>query len=111
MRLRATLTATLVFSLLALCDLKEQQPEVPVATDVVNLADLLSEAERVHPALRAEEQVVEARNAHVPQVKTLPDLTVSVRWMGNIWPFSVQRLDPSSYSSRSSAYENPQCLE
>ena len=107
MRLRATLTATIVLSLLAFCDLKAQQPQAPVATDVVNLADLLSEAERVHPAIRAEEQMVEARRAHVPQVKTLPDPTVSVGWMGNIWPFSVQRLDPSSFRGINAMQELP----
>ena len=107
MRLRATLTATIVLSLLAFFDLKAQQLEVPVATDVVNLADLLSEAERVHPAIKAEEQMVEARRAHVPQVKTLPDPTVSVGWMGNIWPFSVQRLDPSSYRGINAMQELP----
>jgi outer membrane protein TolC len=32
----------------------------------------------------------------VPQAKTLPDPTVSVGWVGNITPFSVQEGDPSS---------------
>ena len=72
MKLRATPFATIFLSLLAFCDLKAQLLP-PVATDVVKLEDLLSEAERVHPAIRAEEQMVEARRAHVPQVKTLPD--------------------------------------
>ena len=107
MQIRVALTATIVLSLFAICDLKSQQPEVSTATDVVRLADLLSEAERVHPSIRAEAQMVEARRAHIPQVKTLPDPTVTVGWMGNIWPFGVQRLDSSSYRGISAMQDLP----
>lgn len=107
MQIRVALTATIVLSLFAICDLKSQQPEGSTATDIVKLADLLSEAERVHPSIRAEAQMVEARRAHVPQVKTLPDPTVTVGWMGNIWPLGVQRLDPSSYRGISAMQDLP----
>jgi hypothetical protein len=95
MHFRVALTATIFLSLFAVCDLKARQPGLPAATDVVKLSDSLSEAERVHPSIRAEAQMVEARRAYVPKVKTLPDPTVSVAWMGNNWPFSVQHLPPS----------------
>jgi len=65
--------------------------------DAVRLADLLDEAERVHPAIKAEERMIDSKSARIPQVKSLPDPTVGVGWMGNITPFSVQHLDPSSY--------------
>jgi outer membrane protein TolC len=40
-------------------------------------------------------------------VTALPDPTVGVGWMGNIRPFSVQRLDPSSYRGISAMQELP----
>ncbi len=99
--------ATTFLSVFAVCDLKSQQPGVSAATDVVKLADLLSEAERIHPAIKAEAQMVEARRARIPQVKSLPDPTVTVGWMGNIWPFGVQHLDPSSYRGISAMQDLP----
>ena len=75
--------------------------------EVVRLADLLAEAERVHPAIKAEAQMIESKKARVPQAKALPDPTVGVGWMGNIRPFSVQRLDPSSYRGISAMQEFP----
>ncbi|MBZ5701606.1 MAG: TolC family protein [Acidobacteriia bacterium] len=79
----------------------------PAATESIQLADLVSEAERVHPAIKAEEQMIEAKRARVPQVKSLPDPTVSAGWMGNIRPFSVQHMDPSSYRGISAMQEFP----
>jgi outer membrane protein TolC len=82
---------------------QETQPEArPVA-----LADLLADAELVHPAIKAEAQMIEAKRARVPQVTALPDPTVGVGWMGNIRPFSVQHLDPSSYRGVSAMQEFP----
>jgi outer membrane protein TolC len=63
----------------------------------VTLAELLQEAEAKNPAILAASRRVEALRARVPQAKSLPDPTVSVGWMGNIVPFEVQHLDPSSY--------------
>ena len=82
---------------------QEAQPEVRPVT----LAGLLAEAERVHPAIKAEAQMVESKKARISQVKSLPDLTVGVGWMGNITPFSVQHLDPSSYRGISAMQEIP----
>jgi outer membrane protein TolC len=63
----------------------------------VGLAELVAEAERVHPAIQAESRMIESKRARVSQAKALPDPTVSVGWMGNITPFEVQHLDPSSF--------------
>jgi outer membrane protein TolC len=84
-----------------------QQVQPAGTTEPVKLADLLSEAERVHPAIKSEAAMVQSKKARVPQVKTLPDPTVTVGWMGNITPFSVQHLDPSSYRSISAMQEFP----
>ena len=82
-------------------------PATAPTSDLIQLADLVSEAERVHPAIRAEAQMVESKRARIPQVKALPDPTVRVGWMGNIRPFSVQHLDPSSYRGISAMQEFP----
>lgn len=82
---------------------QEQQAE---ATPV-SLASLLAEAERVHPAIKAEAQMIESKRARIPQVRSLPDPTVGVGWMGNIRPFSVQHLDPSSYRGVTAMQEFP----
>jgi hypothetical protein len=39
----------------------------------VKLADLLTEAERVHPAIKAEAEMAESKRAHVSQAKARPD--------------------------------------
>ena len=75
--------------------------------DVVRLADLLEEAERVHPSIKAEAQMIESKRSRVPQVMSLPDPTVQVGWMGNVRPFSVQHLDPSSYRGINAMQEFP----
>jgi outer membrane protein TolC len=81
--------------------------EAQAAATPVTLASLLAEAEQVHPAIKAEAQMIESKRARVPQVKSLPDPTVGVGWMGNIRPFSVQHLDPSSYRGVSAKQEFP----
>ena len=71
------------------------------------LADLLIEAEHVYPSIRAEAEMIESKKARIPQVKSLPDPTVGVGWLGNIEPFSVQHLDPSSYRGLNAMQEVP----
>lgn len=83
---------------------QEAQNSVTEPT-LVRLSELLTEAERVHPAIKAEAQMIEAKRSRIPQVKSLPDPTVQVGWMGNIRPFSVQHLDPSSYRGISAMQE------
>src|ERR1035438_3959282 len=88
-----------------------QQVEVPVTIQApqadtitqfrgpspVSLEDLVREALQKNPAIHSAKHSVEAQRRRVPQVKTLPDPTAGVSWMGNIRPFSVQTGDPSSY--------------
>jgi outer membrane protein TolC len=82
---------------------QEQQAEGAPVT----LGSLLVEAEQVHPVIKAEAQMIEAKRARIPQVTSLPDPTVGVGWMGNIRPFSVQHLDPSSYRGVTAMQEVP----
>jgi outer membrane protein TolC len=84
-----------------------QHPQSAASQEAVRLADLLDEAERVHPAIKAEARMIDSKSARIPQVKSLPDPTVGVGWMGNITPFSVQHLDPSSYRGISVMQEVP----
>jgi len=107
MRFRAAFIASTLLGLLGAPELIAQQVQPSDATEVVTLADLLEEAENVHPAIKAEASIVKSKSARVPQVKALPDPTVKVGWMGNITPFSVQHLDPSSYRGISAMQELP----
>jgi outer membrane protein, heavy metal efflux system len=107
MRFRNALAASIVFSIFAVSELRAQQGQPSGTQDVVKLSDLLSEAERVYPSIQAEAQMVESKRARIPQAKALPDPTVTVGWMGNIRPFSVQHLDPSSYRGISATQDLP----
>jgi outer membrane protein TolC len=62
----------------------------------VGIDELVSEALKKNPGLQSALRQVEALRHRVPQEKTLPDPTVSIGWVGNITPFSVQQGDPSS---------------
>ena len=106
MKLRSALTVKFLVVFLAVPALGAQETQAP-AQEVVTLPQLLTEAERVHPAIKSEAQMIEAKRSRIPQVKSLPDPTVQVGWMGNIRPFSVQHLDPSSYRSVSAMQEFP----
>ncbi len=61
------------------------------------LDDVVEEALRKNPEAQSALHSVNALKRHVPQVRSLPDPTISVGWAGNIAPFSVQDGDPSSY--------------
>jgi cobalt-zinc-cadmium efflux system outer membrane protein len=63
----------------------------------MSLDALVGEALQKNPGVQSTLRQVEALRHRVPQVKTLPEPTVSVGWAGNITPFSVQHGDPSSY--------------
>ncbi len=106
MRFLAVFVGHLVV-LLTVPALQAQEKQSSPTEEIVRLADLLAEAERVHPALKAESQMIEAKRSRVPQVKSLPDPTVQAGWMGNIRPFSVQQLDSSSYRGISAMLEFP----
>jgi cobalt-zinc-cadmium efflux system outer membrane protein len=74
---------------------------------VLRLDDLVSEALRANPEIRAAELRVEALEARVPQVKALPDPTVSVGWMGRPIPFDSPSSLPMSYRGVSAMQEFP----
>ena len=107
MKLRVGFIASFVFAIFVVPALHAQEVQNVPPPDAVRLADLLEEAERVHPSIKAEAQMVESKRARIPQVKSLPDPTVQMGWMGNIRPFSVQHLDPSSYRGISAMQEFP----
>jgi outer membrane protein TolC len=73
----------------------------------VTLDDLISVAFAQNPAIKSAAERYKAQQARVPQARSLPDPTVSVGWMGNIAPFSVQQNDPSSYRGLTVAEDFP----
>ncbi|MBZ5648393.1 MAG: TolC family protein [Acidobacteriia bacterium] len=73
------------------------QPQL--GNDVLRLEDVVRVAVERNPALQSAAHMVEAQRRRVPQAKALPDPSVSIGWMGNAQPFSVQTGDPSSYRS------------
>ncbi len=76
-------------------------------TGQISLDELVREALSKNPAIQAQAKRVEALRLRVPQAKSLPDPEVSVGWMGNITPFSVQDKDPSSYRGITAMEEFP----
>src|SRR3974377_1988792 len=76
----------------------EQSPEQSnVPPSPVPLDAVVQEALQKNPGVQAAQRQYEALRHRVPQAKSFPDPEVSVGWMGNITPFSVQEGDPSSY--------------
>jgi|SRR5215469_4992257 len=73
----------------------------------VDLDDLVGQALKKNPGVQSALRQVEALRHRVPQAKTLPDPKAAVGWMGNIKPFSVQHLDPSSYRGISAMQDIP----
>lgn len=71
------------------------------------LESLIQEALQKNPGVQSALRQVQAMRHRVPQAKTLPDPTLSVGWAGNIKPFSVQTLDPSSYRGISASQMVP----
>jgi cobalt-zinc-cadmium efflux system outer membrane protein len=72
-----------------------------------DLASLVREALANNSAVQSAFRRVQALRHRVPQAKAWPDPTVSVGWMGNATPFSVQTGDPSSYRGVQAMQELP----
>lgn len=70
------------------------QAQAPPAAS--SLETLIQEAEQHNPGVQSALRQVQALRHRIPQVRTLPDPTVSLGWAGNFTPFSVQKGDPSS---------------
>ena len=97
---RVLLIFALSFAPLAMAGELPQSPtsaEPELNGKVLRLDDVVREALAQNPSIAAANHMVEAQRRRVPQAKALSDPTVTVGWMGNITPFSVQEGDPSSY--------------
>ncbi len=79
----------------------------PAEGGVLALEDVVRSALAKNPAIESAIHSVAAQRARVPQAGALPDPSVSVGWMGNAQPFSVQTGDPSSYRSVSAMQTLP----
>ncbi len=73
----------------------------------LRLDDLVAEALRSNPEIRAAELRVEALRARVPQVKALPDPTVTLGWLGEPIPFDITDNFPPSYRGFSATQAFP----
>jgi cobalt-zinc-cadmium efflux system outer membrane protein len=74
---------------------------------VLQLNQVVEEALRNNPAVQSAFHTAQAERRRVPQAGSLPDPKLSLNWMGNITPFSVQTNDPSSYRGISAMQELP----
>ena len=86
---------------------KQAPDQASAPTPPTFLDSLVQEALQKNPGVQSTLLQVQALRHRVPQAKTLPDPTVSVGWMGNITPFSVQKGDPSSYRGVGAMQEIP----
>lgn len=108
MRVATKFALILILVALAIPAVAQQPPAAPQAsTEPVKLADLLAEAERNHPALKAAAHMVEAKKARVSQARALPDPQVSLGYMGDFAPFKTQQGDPASYRTLGVMQEFP----
>lgn len=96
MRKRIRLVATcLLIGVAAIPEAPAQQR--PPASEPIQLADLLAQVEREHPALRAAARMIEAKRARVAQARAWPDPQLSIGYLGDFTPFKTQANDPASY--------------
>jgi outer membrane protein TolC len=73
----------------------------------VTLQQLIGVALARNPGIKSAMERYQAQRARAPQSRSLPDPMVSVGWMGNITPFSVQQGDPSSYRGVTASQDLP----
>lgn len=76
-------------------------------TAVLQLEDTVREALHNNPALQSALHTAQAERRRVSQASSFPDPKLSVNWMGDITPFSVQTNDPSSYRGLAAMQELP----
>ncbi|HKZ77495.1 MAG TPA: TolC family protein [Pyrinomonadaceae bacterium] len=78
----------------------DQQPLPPTASDlsagIPGLQQLIEQALENNPEIKAMQRRFDMMRARIPQAKALDEPVLSVGYMGNIVPFSVQTDDPSS---------------
>lgn len=63
----------------------------------LSLDEIVREALEKNPEVQSALHTAKALERRIPQVKALPDPTVSVGWAGNVTPFSIMSGDASSY--------------
>jgi outer membrane protein TolC len=63
----------------------------------LSLDETVREALEKNPEVQSALHTAKALERRIPQVKALPDPTVSVGWAGNVTPFSIMSGDASSY--------------
>ena len=73
----------------------------------LSLDEVITEGLRRNPGVQSALHAVEAQRHKVPQARSLPDPMVSVGWMGNATPFSLQQGDPSSYRGLGASEQIP----
>ena len=103
--LAAIATASPIVIPAAAAQAQAAEPAPPATASDVE--ELVREALEKNPAVQGAQHQVQAQRLRVPQAKAFPDPTLSVGWMGNITPFSVQEGDPSSYRALSAMQEIP----
>ena len=77
------------------------------SASVLQLNDAVQEALQNNPSLQSALHTAQAERHRVPQASSFPDPKLSLNWMGNITPFSVQTNDPSSYRGLAAMQELP----
>ncbi len=96
MKVRTMMVVAILLATSTVSVLPAQQPPQPTA-EPVRLSDLLDEAERNNPALKAAAQMIAAKRARIPQARAWPDPQLSIGYMGDFAPFRTQAGDSSSY--------------
>lgn len=104
--MKSTIRLAAVFTILVAAIVARAQ-EKTASTEPVKLADLVAEAERVHPAIQSAAKMIEAKRARVPQARAWPDPQLTVGYMGDFAPFKTQANDPASYRQFSVMQEIP----
>src|SRR5687768_3201555 len=79
---------------------RNQQPVPPSASDVSagipGLQQLIEQALENNPEIKAMQRRFDRVRARIPQAKALDEPMLSVGYMGNLTPFTLQTDDPSS---------------
>jgi hypothetical protein len=94
MKLRVGLNVKFLVMLLAVPMLRAQEVLAPETRRVVTLPELLAETSRVHPAIKAEAQLIVSPKTRVPQIKALPEPAVGGNGMQKVQ--AVLRLESPS---------------
>jgi len=91
--------------------IRDQQPIQQTPADITTgspaLQQLIEQALENNPEIKAMQRRFDMMRARIPQAKALDEPTLSVGYMGNIAPFTLQKGDPSSGRSISISQDLP----